>query len=100
MPDRPGKLPIGIQTCRKIPVEDCRYVDKTGFVLRLVKEGTHYFLSRPPRFGKGDLGGLRRTSAVQWTAAVGILGADVGCGSLCKVCNYVKLSVGVHSDHR
>ncbi|MDE0105666.1 MAG: AAA family ATPase, partial [Bryobacterales bacterium] len=28
------------------------YVDKTGFALRLLAEGTHYFLSRPRRFGK------------------------------------------------
>jgi hypothetical protein len=46
------RLPIGIQTFRKIREEDCYYVDKTGFALRLVEEGTHYFLSRPRRFGK------------------------------------------------
>ena len=45
-------LPIGIQTFRKIREEDCYYVDKTGFALRLIAEGTHYFLSRPRRFGK------------------------------------------------
>jgi hypothetical protein len=46
------RLPIGIQTFRKIREEDCCYVDKTGFALRLIEEGTHYFLSRPRRFGK------------------------------------------------
>ena len=46
------KLPIGIQTFRKIREEDCYYVDKTPYVRRLVEEGTHYFLSRPRRFGK------------------------------------------------
>ena len=45
-------LPIGIQTFRKIREGDFYYVDKTGFALRLIKEGTHYFLSRPRRFGK------------------------------------------------
>ncbi len=45
-------LPIGIQTLRKIREGDCYYVDKTGFALRLIEEGTHYFLSRPRRFGK------------------------------------------------
>ncbi len=45
-------LPIGIQTFRKIREGDCYYVDKTGFALRLIAEGTHYFLSRPRRFGK------------------------------------------------
>ena len=45
-------LPIGIQTLRKIREGDCYYVDKTGFALRLIAEGTHYFLSRPRRFGK------------------------------------------------
>ena len=46
------RLPIGIQTFRKIRQEDCYYVDKTGYIGRLLDEGTHYFLSRPRRFGK------------------------------------------------
>lgn len=45
-------LPIGIQTFRKIREDDYYYVDKTGLALRLIEEGTHYFLSRPRRFGK------------------------------------------------
>ena len=45
-------LPIGIQTFRTIRERNCYYVDKTAFALRLVEEGTHYFLSRPRRFGK------------------------------------------------
>ncbi|MCY3867910.1 MAG: AAA family ATPase [Gemmatimonadetes bacterium] len=46
------KLPIGIQTFRKMREENCYYVDKTAYIQRLVDEGTHYFLSRPRRFGK------------------------------------------------
>lgn len=46
------KLPIGIQTFRKIREEGCYYVDKTPYAIRLVEQGTHYFLSRPRRFGK------------------------------------------------
>ena len=46
------KLPIGIQTFRKIREEDCYYVDKTAYIWRLLDEGTHFFLSRPRRFGK------------------------------------------------
>ena len=46
------KLPVGIQTFRKLREEECYYVDKTAYALRLVEEGTHYFLSRPRRFGK------------------------------------------------
>ena len=46
------KLPIGIQTFRKVREEGCYYVDKTAYLRRLVDEGTHYFLSRPRRFGK------------------------------------------------
>lgn len=45
-------LPIGIQTFRKIREGGYYYVDKTGFALRLIEEGSHYFLSRPRRFGK------------------------------------------------
>ena len=50
MPRR--RLPIGIQTFRKMRQEDCYYVDKTAYIRRLLDEGTHYFLSRPRRFGK------------------------------------------------
>ena len=50
MPER--KLPIGIQTFRTIREENFYYVDKTDFIRRLVDGGTHYFLSRPRRFGK------------------------------------------------
>ena len=46
------RLPIGIQTFSKIRQEDCYYVDKTAYIPRLLAEGTHYFLSRPRRFGK------------------------------------------------
>ena len=46
------KLPIGIQTFQKIHEADYYYVDKTGFALQLIENGSHYFLSRPRRFGK------------------------------------------------
>ena len=46
------RLPIGIQTFRKIREENYYYVDKTAHIRRLMDEGTHYFLSRPRRFGK------------------------------------------------
>ena len=49
------KLPIGIQTFAKIRAHDHYYVDKTGFIRQLLEEGTHYFLSRPRRFGKSLL---------------------------------------------
>ena len=49
------KLPIGIQTFRTIQEEGYYYVDKTAHVRELVKSGTHYFLSRPRRFGKSLL---------------------------------------------
>ena len=49
------KLPIGIQTFREIREDDCYYADKTAFILRLTRAGTHYLLSRPRRFGKSLL---------------------------------------------
>ena len=49
------KLPIGIQTFREIREDGCYYVDKTGYMGRLVEEAKHYFLSRPRRFGKSLL---------------------------------------------
>ena len=46
------KLPIGIQTFRKIREDDYYYVDKSPYLAQLNEEGTHFFLSRPRRFGK------------------------------------------------
>ena len=46
------RLPIGIRTFRKVREGNLHYVDKTGFAMSLVREGTHYLLSRPRRFGK------------------------------------------------
>jgi hypothetical protein len=47
------RLPVGIQTFRIIREEGFYYVDKTGYIRRLLDDdGTHYFLSRPRRFGK------------------------------------------------
>ena len=41
-----------MQTFRTLREENCYYVDKTAYIERLVNSGTHYFLSRPRRFGK------------------------------------------------
>ncbi len=50
------KLPIGIQTFRKIrEADDYYYVDKTGLAIDLIEQGSCYFLSRPRRFGKSLL---------------------------------------------
>ena len=46
------RLPIGMQTFLRVREEGCYYVDKTSYIRRLLDEGTHYFLSRPRRFGK------------------------------------------------
>ena len=46
------RLPIGIQTFREVREDGCYYVDKTGYIRRLLDEGKHFFLSRPRRFGK------------------------------------------------
>ena len=50
-----NKYPIGIQTFQEIIEKDYTYVDKTGFIALLVKEGKYIFLSRPRRFGKSLL---------------------------------------------
>ncbi|MDO9139142.1 MAG: AAA family ATPase, partial [Methylobacter sp.] len=49
------KLPIGIQTFAKIREDNHYYVDKTPLIMKLINDGTHYFLSRPRRFGKSLL---------------------------------------------
>ena len=49
------KLPIGIQTFREIREGGYYYADKTGHIRQLTREGKHFFLSRPRRFGKSLL---------------------------------------------
>ncbi|WP_040399392.1 AAA family ATPase, partial [Aquaspirillum serpens] len=46
------KLPIGIQTFAKIREDNHYYIDKTPMAYQLAMQGSHYFLSRPRRFGK------------------------------------------------
>ncbi len=48
------RLPIGISSFSEIRHHDYAYVDKTGYLLRML-EGKYYFLSRPRRFGKSLL---------------------------------------------
>jgi len=46
------KLPIGIQTFKKIREEDYLYIDKTDIAYNLMNSYSYIFLSRPRRFGK------------------------------------------------
>jgi len=46
------RLPIGIQTFRKIREGDYTYVDKTDMAYDLITNHQYAFLSRPRRFGK------------------------------------------------
>ena len=46
------KMPLGIQSFRKIIEGDYVYVDKTDYVYDLINNASYYFLSRPRRFGK------------------------------------------------
>ena len=49
------KLPIGIQSFRKIRESDYFYVDKTEYIFNLIQSEGSIFLSRPRRFGKSLL---------------------------------------------
>lgn len=49
------RLPLGIQTFRKIIEDDYLYIDKTEDIYNLIQAGEVYFLSRPRRFGKSLL---------------------------------------------
>ena len=49
------KLPLGIQSFRKIIEGGYVYADKTQFVYELINDASYYFLSRPRRFGKSLL---------------------------------------------
>ena len=46
------KLPIGIQTFKKIINENYTYIDKTQIAYNLINDYQNVFLSRPRRFGK------------------------------------------------
>ncbi|MGP1362591.1 MAG: AAA family ATPase [Bacteroides sp.] len=46
------ELPIGIQSFEKLRRRDLIYVDKTPYIVPLLRGGGVYFLSRPRRFGK------------------------------------------------
>ena len=46
------KLPTGIQTFETIRTEGYIYVDKTEYLVNMIRTGKVYFLARPRRFGK------------------------------------------------
>ena len=49
------KLPLGIQSFKKIVDGNYLYVDKTKYIYDLLNSASYYFLSRPRRFGKSLL---------------------------------------------
>lgn len=49
------KLPIGIQSFRRIRTEDYLYVDKTEQIYRFLQAADYTLCCRPPRFGKSLL---------------------------------------------
>ena len=49
------RLPVGLQTFRKLIDGNYLYVDKTEHIHRLIVQGSVYFFSRPRRFGKSLL---------------------------------------------
>ena len=106
------RLPIGIQTFRKIREEDCYYVDKTAYIRRLLDEGTHYFLSRPRRFGKSLLldtlkelfegneplfAGLAIHDRWDWSQRYPVVRLDFGSGNF-KEAGYLHTSAMAQLD--
>ncbi|MEA3452230.1 MAG: AAA family ATPase, partial [Bacteroidota bacterium] len=49
------RLALGHQEFSEVIGNNCIYVDKTENIYKLVTEGSHYFISRPRRFGKSLL---------------------------------------------
>jgi hypothetical protein len=54
------RLPVGLQSFRKIIEGNYVYADKTREIYHLLQGGSYYFLSRPRRFGKSLLVGTMR----------------------------------------
>jgi hypothetical protein len=53
MEDSLKKLPLGIQTFKRIANEKRLYADKTAYLAKLIDGNANvWFLSRPRRFGK------------------------------------------------
>ncbi len=52
MSTRNKRLPIGVQSFKRLIEEDFIYIDKTHHIYELCSQGLYYFLSRPRRFGK------------------------------------------------
>lgn len=48
---RDTRYPIGVQSFEELRKDGYVYVDKTGYIPKLLKN-KYYFLSRPSRFGK------------------------------------------------
>ncbi len=48
-------IPVGVASFELIRTLSDYYIDKTPFIEQLFRSGTHYFLSRPRRFGKSLL---------------------------------------------
>ena len=112
MPMNRRRLPIGIQTFRKLREEDCYYVDKTAYIRRLLDEGTHYFLSRPRRFGKSLLldtlkelfegneplfAGLAIHDRWDWSQRYPVVRLDFGSGNF-KEAGYLHTSAMAQLD--
>ncbi len=106
------RLPIGIQTFRKIREQNCYYVDKTAYIRRLLDEGTHYFLSRPRRFGKSLFldtlkevfegneplfGGLYIHDRWEWSVRHPVLRLSFGSGNF-KEPGYVEANLMAQLD--
>ncbi|MDR3354535.1 MAG: AAA family ATPase [Synergistaceae bacterium] len=46
------KLSVGISNFEELRNKGCPYVDKTGYIVEMIDNGTFYFLSRPRKFGR------------------------------------------------
>ena len=52
-----GRLPLGVQTFRKVRESGGYYVDKTAYAYRMISEGECYFLSPPSAFRQESVRG-------------------------------------------
>ena len=71
------RLPIGIRTFRKMRERDCYYVDKTAYIERLLRKGTHYFLSKTVRLSVAAALALVLIAAVGSVAHAQVESCDV-----------------------
>ena len=92
--------PIGQQDFKALRLDEAAYVDKTGFVEKIIKsKSKYYFLARPRRFGKSlFLSTLRYFFEVERVLFKGLKADSISWDWTPAPVLYLDLNTGEYSD--